>query len=321
MTVEKSLKTGPPHPRARRAGAAEGNFRKLGLKLAATRTRVTGALRVAGFVGLASGVSLLVRLESARAAIDSALKDVVMASEGTLGTRLGGGPGHVFVMNGVRVRVQSTHDQQTITEVRSSFERECPSATFWQGSVLGHGHSTKDGDFTGACIWTKPGVPSRSALDIVTSLAKGADGGAAASASVLFARSVSDALESESRVVRLEVPLSAISGAFPPSGDAPGRDPSFIPRPMGRRLLSVQLEQESPSGRSTPPRELAYVYESEEAPSVALGRLVEQARQTHPESKLIRRADLALTYRDEVGYFSVVAAHHDKKTVLSLVRL
>lgn len=85
---------------------------------------------------------------------------------------------------------------------------------------------------------------------------------------VSFLRSTELSGAPATHLLRLRTRSLAMHSAFPSEGDAPGLDPSFAPRPGGRRILSVHYQSAGEQGART--REVLFAYESAEPPAVAL---------------------------------------------------
>lgn len=89
---------------------------------------------------------------------------------------------------------------------------------------------------------------------------------------VHFLRGTEQEGEAVTQLLQVRAPSLDLHSAFPSLGDAPGLDPTFAPRPVGRRILSVQF-QESPQvaeRRAPSVREILFAYESAAAPEDAL---------------------------------------------------
>jgi hypothetical protein len=292
------------------------------------RARLWGVVRVALLAGAVSSAGLAVRIHAAHAAlgstVSSALGAVVLGSEQLLSPS-SPTQGHgvsSLLLNGARVRVQSSHETRSSSELHSDFKKECPSATFFRGSAFNMA-APRDGthhNFTGACLWLKPGMPADSALDLIRTATSGGFS-SEGSATILFARDLESGREGASQALRLEVPIQALTNAFPAEGDAPGTDPAFVVRPAGTRVLSVVLRPDERSARATAPQELVFVYESPGAPGETLNAYADTIVRSDPSLKEMARGTLARTFRDARGYFSVVAAAGPKGTILTIVRL
>jgi len=307
--------------------------------------RPFGLIRVGLLALVVSSAAFGVRIHAAQAALSTRLTHLLPSAESALEPWLGKAaeaPTAYLMLNGVRLSLRVRQENRSAAELQGTFRDTCPSGTLFTGSIfdtMGGAHSkasasaaspapTSVSSFTGACLKSAEGRPI-SAMDwLRRPLQQNELQGL--TASVLFSEEVqsperssaelSAALEkpsTTSRVLEFDIALESVLRAFPEQGDAPGFDPSFAPRPPGRRVLSVHLETPSaPAGA-----ELAFAYEAKEAPETVLAKYVRALE--HRGIKQVRQTGgrAGSMFRNGEQLFAITVSPNLDATLLTLVKL
>lgn len=259
--------------------------------------------------------TFFVLLRTAQARLEGAAQGLfptLLEGEGSSSsTHLSRGTLH---LNGIQFEVESRSLPGSPEEQSARLRESCPGFSMEGEGRTAFGRSV-------ICLRTRKGKDG----SLVSSLKRWAeteDLRELGAPEVSFLRSTELAGAPATHLLHLRTRSLAMHSAFPQEGDAPGLDPSFAPRPEGRRILSAHYQSAADRNRSTRPREVLFAYESAKPPAIML----KDYEQTLLE-KGFRRLPTGETgphgaaFSSDKDTFIVIAGEHGSGSWLSLALL
>ncbi len=259
--------------------------------------------------------TLFVLLRTAQARLEGAaqgLLPTLLEGEGsTTSSDLSRGTLH---LNGIQFEVESRSLPGSPEEQSVRLRENCPGF-----SIEGEGRTALGR--TVVCLRTPKGEDG----SLVSSLERWAeteDLTELGAPEVSFLRSTELGGAPATHLLRLRTRSLAMHSAFPREGDAPGLDPSFAPRPEGRRILSAHYQSAAHRNQSARPREVLFAYESTEPPTIALKNyeqtLLERGFRRLPTSQT---GPNGAAFSSDKDTFIVIAGEQGSGSWLSLALL
>lgn len=173
--------------------------------------------------------------------------------------------GGVLYLNGLPLRIETRNLPGAPSEQVSVIQKQCTGFSFEGKETTGLGRSV-------VCLRAPLGKTPELAASIERYAAT-SDLKELGSPEIHFLRPTTRKGQSMTQLLQVRALSLDLHSAFPTEGDAPGLDPTFAPRPAGRRILSVQVHEgaeENVMRRRARAREVLFAYESATTPEKAL---------------------------------------------------
>jgi hypothetical protein len=224
--------------------------------------------------------------------------------------------GQLFV-NGLDLTIETGSRRATLAETIAALEAACPGGSTLPGGL---GHSSTRGR-TFACFAPRTDEAAGAWPHRWERFLHSWDPRALGSPQVAFLEDISSSRGTATQVIRLQLDRLPDASIFPKHGDAPGIDPSFAPRPSGRRILSA-IAIPTPRSSHDAPRteELTFIYEMTGAPELAVESYLTSLPEPHYRIAHRSPNGRVAAVRTPTETFLVVGKTRDHGSALLLVR-
>lgn len=171
-------------------------------------------------------------------------------------------------LNGVPLRLTTTSVSTAPGRTLAVIRKSCPQLEVYSGGL-----SNEPDSSTAVCVAGNGGLVTN-LIQLASTYLESGESNTFGELRVYFVRRVGDASRvAGSQVLEIFVPPGALTTFFKDTGDASGVDPSFAPRPAGRRVLNAVWSNASTKNK---PLDLFFAYTSAGTPQEQLDTYVKE---------------------------------------------